>query len=483
MRTKLTIIPNRRGGSVAMLYSSLFILLLFSLSSVAQPMLGHLSTNYAGIQRVTFNPSAIAGTRMQWQLSPVTFGATINNRYFKYFASDALFHPLKNAYSSKDIYGKSKLTGTFTQGTNLNVWSELRGPSGFMGFGKKNQFSLGLQTRMRGYIQGTGLPPVLAEVYTKRLDFGTIQASSGSFANFTASQLSFFETGLTAAFAGNVGDVLKVKFGASIKRLSGARNVYLKINNAPYQVRVLSKDEALLDLNNVNYEYGYTQPVANFDLSKIYSDKYGSGWAADAGLTIELGKIRNSADYRSNYIVRLAAALTDLGTIYYPVGQGKRYSGTLSKTNVDQLRLIDLGDNSVATLEKIFPKTNPKDYTYTTQLPQTFNLDVDFHLAQSFFVNAALIRNSNSTNDVSLPTQVQHPQIITLAPRWEDEDAQFTIPISWIEGNQSPTVGFSVRLGPAFIGFSNFSGMLKIHDPRGTFVYFGLQLFRIKDER
>jgi Family of unknown function (DUF5723) len=454
----------------------IILLITNSLSVNSQQMIGHHTTNYSGIYRATFNPSAIAGTTMKWQLNLVTLNSTINNRYFKYFASDALFHPFKNAYTTSEIYGKSKLTGTFTQGTNLNVWSELRGPSGFITLGKKNLLSVGFQTRMRGLIQGTGLPQVLADVYTQRLDFGRITASQGSFKDFTVNQQSFFESGLMIALAGGYDDIFKFKVGATVKRLSGARSAYLKINSAQYAVRVIGTDEALLDLSNINYEYGYTQPVKKFNIANMLSSSdYGAGGAFDAGLTLEFGQIKNHAPYRSNYIVRLGAAITDVGEIQYTKNTGKRYTGILSKLTQNQDNIVAMGDNLVGELEKTLPKTNAKDYGYTNILPTTLNLDLDGHITKSFFVNASLIKPTYS--GTSIPTQMLHPQIFTITPRWEDQDAQFTLPVSWIEGNSTPTVGFSVRLGPAFIGFSNFSGMLKIHDPRGTFIYFGFQLF------
>ena len=453
-----------------------FLFLFLNSTAFAQQMLGVHASNNMGVYRATFNPSAIAGTKYHFQINGITLNSTINGRYFKYFRSDALFHPFKNPYSQDELYGKSKSTGTLTQGDKINVISELRGPSAF--FDIKDRVSIGFSTRLRGFVQGSGVPQDLSTIYTNRLDLGTSTALNGSFKNMVLNQQTFFETGVTvAAEVLKISDILKIKVGGTLKYLSGARNVFLKINSANYAVRILNKEEANLDLSNVNYEYGSTNSVQDFSLGSLYAGSYGSGWGYDLGATVEIGQIKYREDYRSNYIVRLGAAITDIGSVSYNTS-GKIYSGTINKIVFDQNKIISLYDNSVKGLEATFPKTNPKNYALTTTLPQTLNLDADVQLVRSFFVNMTLIQPMKT--DGTLPTTIQQPRFVSLTPRFEDADAEFSLPISWIEGNTGPTVGLSARFGPVFIGFSNFSGLLRINEPRSTMVYLGLNFFKIK---
>ncbi len=467
------------------LYSKVFFLVVLMdfmgiVDALAQQFIGQHSSNYAGINRATFNPSAIAGTRYRYHINLISFNATVNNRYFKYFRSDALFHPFRNAYTENDMYGKSKLTGTLTQGENVNVLAELRTPSGYVGLGKNNWLVLGFQTRLRGFVQGSGVPSVVFDIYKNRLDDGLTKASSGSFKDFTINQHSFFETGLTfAAMPLRIEGLIRVKVGATIKRLSGARNVYLNIKSTNYQVRPLNQEEYVFDLSNLNYEYGYTQPVQAFSLGSLFSSDYGSGAALDIGATVELGRIRQHAQDRANYILRLGAALTDAGKTTYPT-TGKQYSGTINKLTLNQNQIIALGDNSVKNLETTLEKPNPQVYGYQTQLPRTLNLDADVQLAKSFFVNGTWIK---STQVGTLPSYIAQPQVFSLTPRFEGEDVELTLPVSWIEGNQKPVIGFSVRFGPAYIGFSNFGALAsRSVQPRGSLAYFGIQLWKLNEK-
>lgn len=462
--------------------SFLVVLMAFGSSKDAftQEFIGQHSSNYAGINRATFNPSSIAGTRYRYHINLISWNATVNNRYFKYFRTDALFHPFKNPYTETDMYGKSKLTGTLTQGEHVNVTAELRTPSGYVGLGKNNWLVVGFQSRMRGFVQGSGVPSVIFDSYKNRLDDGLTKASSGSFKDFTFNQHSFFETGLTfAAMPIRIEGLIRVKVGGTIKRLSGARNVYLNIKSAAYQVRPLNQEEYVLDMSNVNYEYGYTQPVKSFSLGSLFSSDYGSGAAVDLGATVELGRIRNHSQDRANYILRLGAAITDAGKITYP-NTGKQYSGTLSKLTVNQEKIINIGNNSVKNLEATFGKPDSRDYSYSTQLPRTVNLDADVQFARSFFVNATW---SKPTNTGALPTYIYQPELFALTSRFEGEDVEFTLPVTWIQGNQNPTIGFSVRFGPAYIGFSNFGALVnKSVQPRGSMAYFGIQLWKLNEK-
>ena len=458
-----------------------FFALMGASSLHAQEFMGQHTSNYAGINRATFNPAVIAGTRYRYHINLVSFSTTLNNRYFKYFRSDALFYPFRNAYAESDMYGKSKLTGTFTGGESVNVLAEFRPPSGYVGVGKNNWLVVGFQTRLRGFVQGSGVPSAIFDAYKYRLDDGLTKASAGSFTNFTMNQHSFFETGLTVAVMPlRLDRLIRVKVGATIKRLSGARNVFLTIKNANYQVKPLNANDYVMELGNVSYEYGYTQPVQAFRLGSLFSSNYGSGTAIDLGATVEIGRILQHAENQANYIARIGVALTDEGQISYPSG-GKQYSGTLSKLTISQNQLIDIGNNSVKGLETILGTAKPATYASSTTLPRTLNIDADLQLAKSFFINSTWIK---PTNVGSLPANLAQPRVFSLTPRFEGEDVEFTLPVTWWEGNDKPTIGFSVRFGPAYIGFSNFGGLVsKAVQPRGSLAYFGIQLWRINDKK
>ena len=132
---------------------------------------------------------------------------------------------------------------------------------------------------------------------------------------------------------------------------------------------------------------------------------------------------------------------------------------------------------SVRTWAANAPKTT---FGRETQLPKNLNIDADLQVLKTFFVNVSYTK---STRQSFSETDIRQPQTLTITPRFEDADAEFSMPVSWIEGNDAPSVGLALRVGPAFIGFSNFSGMLGIHSPRGTMACLGVNVFHFQKKK
>ena len=447
-----------------------------------QELVGFNVSNNMSIYRATFNPSAIVGTKYKAHVNVVTVNATINGRYFKYFTSDALLHGIKAPYTTSELYGKSKVIASFTQ-LDMNLTTELRGPSFY--YSVSPRFAVGFQTRMRGFEQGYGFPEAVRYAYFWRLDDDYyIKPTAGAGSSFLLNQHSFFEMGLILAGTLVDTDPIRLKIGASIKRLSGARSAYWKGSFDRFQIVAkpnTNPTEFNLELSNLQYGYGYSQATnERFGAGDLLSNNYGSGWAIDAGLTVELGRARDPRPHRANYALRLGAALTDVGKILYP--QSGRAVKTVSspKFVVDQARLEALINNAPKTLDTWAGNAPKTTFGATTNLPQNLNIDADLQVLKTFFINASFTKSMRQTFS---ETDIRQPQVLTITPRFEDADAEFSMPVSWVEGNDAPSVGLALRVGPAFIGFSNFSGMLGIAPPRGTMAYLGINVFHFQKKR
>ena len=460
----------------------LFALIELSKSCFCQELPGFNLSNNMSIYRATFNPSAIVGTKYKAHVNVVTINSTINGRYFKYFTSDALLHGIKAPYTTSELYGKSKVIASYTQG-DINMATELRGPSFYYSISPR--IAIGFQCRMRGFEQGFGFAEALRYAYFWRLDDDYyIKPAAGAGSAFLLNQHSFFETGLTLAGVLIDTDAVRLKIGASAKRLSGARSVFWKGSFDRYQIVAkpnTNPTEFNLELTNLQYSYGYSQPTKeNFEASDLFSNSYGSGWAWDAGLTVEIGRARDPRPHRANYALRLGAALTDAGAIQYATGGRAVKSVSSAKFIVDQTRLEALINNAPKTLDTWAANAPKTTFGRETQLPKNLNIDADLQVLKTFFVNVSYTK---STRQSFSETDIRQPQTLTITPRFEDADAEFSMPVSWIEGNDAPSVGLALRVGPAFIGFSNFSGMLGIHSPRGTMACLGVNVFHFQKKK
>lgn len=456
----------------------------------AQPVPGLWLSNYGGLYRATQNPSALGGSRYKWQLNLVTAGSTINNRYFIFFGRNAFLYPLLAPHSTDELYGRSRTMGSVTQKDPMYVASEIRWPSLMFSAGKNHGFAI--QIRSRGFVQGQNIPKDIRTMYYRRLDTPATPVSSGEWGPFDISQQSFTE----ASFAYGLQLVNlrshKLKVGATVKRVFGARAGYLQGSASRYEIRRFAgaaEDEKELVLTNFSYEAGYTHPNQAFTLGDLFdANQYGTGWGYDMGMTYELGsvwdRLEEDDDARPGYVIRVSASLTDLGSIRYQSPESRVVSGVQRRTVLRQAALETIGNQGADGFLALFRDQASTIPLNTARLPSALHLEAEVQFAKSFFVNAARTKRYGPVP--GQPLDMYQPDMVTITPRFENEDSDFSLPLTFIRGNSSVSMGALARFGPIHVGFSNLNGLLNRKDPdalRATFMYVGFSVWRYKERQ
>jgi len=464
-------------------------LILFSAFPVAaQQVLGLWISNYGGLYRAMHNPSVLGSSRYKWQVNLATTGSTINNRYFIFFGKSSFLYPLKVPHSTDELYGQSRTMGSITQSDPLYVASEVRWPSAMVSIGKDH--GLALQVRSRGRVQGHNIPEAIRTLYYRRLDSPNTPVAAGEWGSFDLSQQSFSEASLSYGVQLLDFKSHKLKVGATLKRVFGARVGYLKASADRYEIRPLAggmEDEKELRLTNLIYEAGYSYPNENLSVGDLFdASKYGAGWGYDLGVTYELGsywdRLKEDDDARPGYLIRLSASITDVGAIQYKSTDGRVVSGQQSATVLRQSALETLGDRGADGFISLFPTQTSAALTQDAQLPTAVHLGADVQLIKSFFVNVAQTRYQQPAS--YSPINLTQPDLFMITPRFENEDSGFSLPLTFIKGNNRVSVGAMARFGPLHVGFSNITGLLNRKDPdanRATFMYVGFSVWRFKD--
>ncbi len=465
---------------------SLFFILIAG-SARAQQIPGLAISNYGGLYRATQNPAVLAGSRYKWQINLITVGSTVNNRYFYYFGTNAFLYPQLVPHSTKGLYGRSRTMGSVSQGDPLYVASEVRLPSVMFSVGKNHGFAL--QLRSRGFVYGHNLPQEIRRMYFKRLDTPDTPTGAGEWGDFDLGQQSFSETSFSYGLQLVNWRSHKLKVGATAKYIFGARASYLKAAADHYEIRAVPSGEANekeLVLNNFAYESGYTYPSTPLKLGELTdTQKYGSGWAYDLGATYELGSywhnLETDDDARPGYLLRFSASLTDLGSIRYQSPDSRVVSGSQSRTVIGQKKLETIADRGSEGFAEVLPVQKESTLLRDARLPAALHWDVDVQLVKSFFLNVA--RNERYGVAPESPLDMTQPDAFIITPRFENEDSDFSLPLTFIEGNQKVTVGALARFGPIHAGFSNIGGFLNRKDPdaqRATYLYVGFSAWQFK---
>jgi Family of unknown function (DUF5723) len=446
----------------------LVFLLLLPTLTLGQHLPGLMSSNYGGIYRALQNPSAVAGSRYKYQVV-VGVNSSVNSNYFLRPFSRDLLHLGLVPYQN-DINRDLRSVGSLTDAPRHAIYTEVIGPSVLFSPDRRQSFAL--HTRVRSYGWGAGFPTDLTNAYGYRLISPKVVPTSGQFSG-TIEQLQHAEVGITYGLRVFEGKWHRLSLGATGRRLFGGSYRSLQLSS---QYAILPKNtsnESPISLTNLALDLTTTAPQPNVGNT-------GAGWAIDYGFTYEIGKRitgRNYnaeapfADPRPAYLVRLSASVLNTGSINLPIGT--RTTGTNSQKTLTQADLERIGNNPITQLPTLTtaPKTT-ETLARQQELPRLLNVEADLRLGRGFFLNGLLQRNLTDGPNYATPNQT----IITA--RFEDEDTEFALPVSIIEGNERVAVGASVRLGPMSVGLNDLVGLLnKSGSHRASAVWLGVSVW------
>jgi hypothetical protein len=183
-------------------------------------------------------------------------------------------------------------------------------------------------------------------------------------------------------------------------------------------------------------------------------------------------------------VLRLSASVTDLGAIRYEGSDSRVISGRQNRTVIRQAALEMIGNRGADGFVGLFPAQTTSLLRQEARLPAAMHLEADLQLLKSFFINVAQTRRYGDAPQSAL--DLTQPDLLTITPRFENEDSDFALPLTFIEGNKRVSMGALARFGPFHVGFSNLNGLLNRKDQdatRATFMYVGFSAWRFKDRK
>lgn len=463
----------------------LFFLLFWPCSLYAQDIFGLQQSNYGGLYRASYNPSVIGGSKQKFQINLGTIGSTINHRYFTFIGRNSLLYPLLVPHSTKELYGRSRTMGSLLNDNTVYLVSEIRWPSAMIALDDRQGVSF--QIRSRGFIQGQNIPDPIKNLYSKRLDTESTPDLTGTWGNFGLAQHSYSE------FAGSYGVQIlnlkahKLRIGATVKKIFGARSAFIQGNIDNYEIRATggSSVSSELVVRNFSYQTGYTQENKKLKVANLFSkSQYGSGWGTDLGFTYALGSYwsnsKEAFDESPAYLIRLAGSLTDVGSITYQTSNSFKGSGFQSQKIINQTNLEVISDKGAEGFRQVFPMANDTSYSRHVQLPSMLHLEADFQLIKGFFINFSHSERLKTNTDPIL--DIYQPNRSVITPRFENEDSDVAFPIAFIEGNKKITIGAMAHFGPIFVGFSNLNVLFKKKEVNAM-TYVGLSVWKMKRKK
>ena len=384
--------------------------------------------NYAGINALHLNPSAIADSRWGGMVQLGTGAAQFSASPV---GTETLLFPKYRLPIGADTWGMAA--------------QDIRGPGVMLQV--RPRHALALTTRYRtesslnsgqavvGWFSGNAQP-------VSATDFG-----------FTTN--AFTEYGLT--YAASVLDIDKhyLKAGFTLKLLRG-----IQFGRVTASGTFATNGTGLAcTLSSAQYQYSGVAFTEKFALTDwLLGTAPGSGLGADLGLTYEFRPQHERYRYplngkqvpdvaKTKYRLRVGLALLDIGSIGYKAVQQQTVT---DKTGTLQGRDFVGYETTSQYLTTLKQKLGFADQTTTIpldyKLPTTFVLQLDGRLSESWFVGGVLKTSSLGQN-------------LMVGPRYESPGADFSVTANYNSLVNKVTPGMHVRLAIFTVGTTNLTGL------------------------
>ena len=487
-------------NSVTPKITATFVLLIIAQNIQAQQWLGISGGNYAGTNSVYNNPANITDSRYKLYVNLFANDIFLANNYVGYNAPYSMLKLLTN--SAAQEYRNSKNIIIFknayydinldSKSYHLNVQNDMRGPSFLYTVNPKR--SIGILTRIRTLVNFTGASLPLANLVRLGTDTLLLKNQNFTISSSALNINSYAELGIS------YGQILKdededfIKVGITLKRVVGIYNAHINIKEAKYDIVNDPADvkKQLLRINKLTADYGYVTE-ASFNsvrpsLPWIFGNQSaGSGWGVDLGIVYEFRPRVRKYRYRetgkekldpskNKYEFKVGVSLLDIGGINYNNPfyvrnwdvniQNKEFKSK----DVSQ---VEGADNAFKRINQVVSLNYDQSMNnFTVGLPTVFQVNLDYHLSDKFYLNTLWVQGLRGDN--SLSTKMSSS--LSMTPRWESKWIEVGIPLALLDNYGSFTFGIGARLGPLFFGTDNLGSFLNISRPRGTDLYFGLSM-------
>ena len=483
-----------------------FLLLVLNSPSFAQQWLGISGSNYAGTNSVYNNPGNIVDSRYKVYVNLIGNDLFLANNYIGWNAPYSVFQLLTNTAapeyrnSQKVIIFKNAYYDINKGGEpfHANLLNDLRGPSALCTINDKHAVGLLIRTRAIANLNGFSEP--LAQVIRLGTDTLLLKNQPTNLSGTSVNINSYAEIGLS------YGRVLKdededfIKVGITVKRVVGLYSSHVNIREANYEIvddltnlpLPASRKKQILKINSLKADYGYTNEgsYTNAKASSgwlLGNQPSGAGWGIDLGIIYEYRPNNRKHAYRekgvrkldpskNKYEFKLGISLLDIGGINYnnPNYVRNWQVDVINKTfNSNDVSMITGSDDAYKRINDVlgFDDLNSQS-NFTTGLPSCFQINLDYHLRDNFYVNSLWVQGLRGKQSMSM----KMPSSLSITPRWEGKWFEVSMPFVLFDNYNAFTFGIAGRMGLLFLGTDNLGSFLNINKPRSTDIYFGLSV-------
>lgn len=454
----------------------------------AQDMPGATLGNYAGLNSLKLNPSALHNSKTYLDIQLFGIDVFLQNNYLFMKKSDYRFgNFFKTGYQlpvHNEEYGTEQRVFYHydnTKNKNAFVQTRIDGLGAMLIWGH-HAFALG--TAVRTVVSLSNVPYELANFIYLGLNYqpqhninyfdkGPVRGSGMAWGEIG---ISYSNTFYARGF-----DVLSA--GITVKRLLGLGGVYVNAQQLDYTVL----NDSTIDVKNMDAEMGLSLPIDYTSNTPITSPLFkGGGFGVDFGVTYtRLARYHQNEYVNSlcaqpyeDYLFRIGVALIDIG--------GIQFKNNASKLKIENRSSYweNVTKMDFRTIHQFLDTLSYKFYGDTTSawagdkftlwLPSALSIQFDYHIKQHWYVNSSFIYGFPlSKGSISRPAE------LSVAPRYETRWLEASMPVS-LYNWQLIRIGLALRVYWLTIGTDKLGGFFHLSDFTGLDFYMSLKLFFTK---
>jgi outer membrane protein OmpA-like peptidoglycan-associated protein len=442
--------------SILKLFPLIAIFLFLANKSLkSQDFLSFAHDNYGGATSMFYQPANIADSRYKFDMEFMGLSTRIENNWWS--LDPAVLYRLN---SFKDSNFISQYLSPIDNTDNKFAFqsAEARILSFSLNLSEKSAF--GFSIRARQIINFNNLDYIAANLVLNKNNDSSLYNDNLNFSDMSQSAVAWAEYGLTYSqvLINNKRNFFKV--GITAKLLQGMGALYLYEDQLSYTY--LNQDTALDVIGDV--KFGAT---SNFEDITKYQFAANPAIGGDIGFVYEYrphydkylydmdGKTNLWRKDQNKYLFKVSFSVLDLGQMKFEKQFGSNdffiNQDTLDFGSVNVGNVTDLADSINANGQVV---NNSPYFKY--RLPTTINLDIDYRVANHFYVNVAGRLALNQGDKYY--TKSNYINSVSFTPRYEAQWFGAALPMRYNQFKQF-NVGLGLRLGPVWIGSNNLLGV------------------------
>ena len=445
----------------------IIIILIHSIVSLAQEMMGITGSNYAGTNALPLNPGSIATYPLKWEVNILTIDVFFDNNY-AYIPKTSLISLFRKMGQDGNFeMNESSFTYTGDKLKNKSAYVNLKVQVPSVLFSIREN-KLAVHAAVRTIVSANRIHVTMPKLLqgSATLEFNN---QNLEIPKFRVNGLGWSEFGFSYGRPFYKAPDFNIYGGISIKRLHGYLGGYLLNRSIEFKL-----EENIQQISTeIDAEFGFIDPSNAAPSYRGFLS--GKGMGIDIGVVFEQKDLHykktfhihhevSEQEKKLNYAWRVGVSLIDIGRI--------RFTQNTQTYKIDEVIVNDtIQDLDFLINSQLYKPPNIiNSLGFNMQLPTAFCLQVDYKIVRNVFVHGTWVQRI-----VFGGPGIDRANVISLTPRFELKWFEFDIPFLLYQ-YRYPRFGTALRIGPLSIGSDKIGSILIPGRFSGTDIYISLKI-------